>query len=48
MRHPQCVELIDSESVLRQFLHDHAAELHKVRAVLLKCEIPLIPTDQPM
>lgn len=46
MRHPQCVELIDSESALRKFLHDHAAELHKVRAVLLKCEIPLIPNRQ--
>lgn len=41
MRHPQCVELVDSESRLRKFLHDHAAELHKVQAVLLKCELPL-------
>lgn len=41
MKHPQCVELVDSESRLREFLHDHAAELHKVEAVLLKCELPL-------
>ncbi|CAB3912619.1 hypothetical protein LMG26846_05097 [Achromobacter insuavis] len=47
MKHPQCIELIDREAVLRTFLHDHAAELHKVRAVLLKCEIPLIPGAEP-
>lgn len=43
MRHPQCVELVDSETALRKFLRDHAAELHKVKAVLLKCELPLVP-----
>lgn len=48
MKHPQCIELIDREAVLRAFLHDHAAELHKVRAVLLTCEIPLIPASGPV
>ncbi len=40
-RMPQCIELIDTESRLRKFLHDHADEIQKVRAVLYRCEIPL-------
>jgi len=38
MRHPQCLELIDTEMQLRAFMHEHAHELHKVRAVLFLCE----------
>jgi hypothetical protein len=41
MRHPQCLELVDTEARLRQFIHDHADELRKVHAVLLLCELPL-------
>ncbi|KPY36398.1 hypothetical protein ACTACM_13460 [Pseudomonas fragariae (ex Marin et al. 2024)] len=41
MRHPQCLELLDTEDKLRAFLRDHADELRKVRAVLLLCELPL-------
>ncbi|NQE50682.1 DUF190 domain-containing protein [Herbaspirillum rubrisubalbicans] len=41
MRHPQCLELLDSEARLRRFLHDHREELDQVRAVLLRCELPL-------
>lgn len=41
MAHPQCLELLDNEHRLRKFLHEHAAELHKVRAVLFRCELPL-------
>ena len=40
-RLPQCIELIDTESRLRKFLHDHADELAKVRVVLYRCELPL-------
>jgi PII-like signaling protein len=43
-RLPQCIELIDTESRLRRFLHDHAEELKKVRVVLYRCELPLSPT----
>ena len=39
-RMPQCIELIDIESRLRKFLHDHAEELQKVRVVLYRCELP--------
>ena len=39
--HPQCLELIDTEEKLRKFLHDHSHELHKVHAVLYRCELPL-------
>lgn len=39
MRHPQCLELIDTETKLRKFMLDHAHELHKVHAVLFKCEL---------
>lgn len=39
--HPLCIELIDAEARLRKFLHEHADELHHVRAVLFRCEIPL-------
>lgn len=42
MTHPQCIELLDTEDKLRGFLRDHAEELKKVHAVLLKCEIPLV------
>jgi len=41
MRHPQCLELLDTEQRLRDFLHEHAPELHKVHAVLFLCELPL-------
>lgn len=41
MRHPQCLELIDSEAKLRKFLVDHEHELHKVQVVLFRCELPL-------
>ncbi|QXZ14641.1 DUF190 domain-containing protein [Pseudomonas sp. AO-1] len=41
MRHPQCLELLDTEERLRAFMHEHAEELRKVRAVLLLCELPL-------
>jgi len=41
MRHPQCLELIDSEAKLRKFIGDHEHELHKVEAVLFRCELPL-------
>ncbi|SDU13741.1 hypothetical protein [Pseudomonas mediterranea] len=41
MRHPQCLELLDTESRLRAFLSDHAEELRKVRAVLMLCELPI-------
>ncbi|WP_425930323.1 hypothetical protein [Pseudomonas sp. NyZ201] len=40
MRHPQCLELLDTEDRLRAFLSDHAEELLKVRAVLMLCELP--------
>lgn len=42
-RLPQCIELIDSESKLRRFLHDHADELKEVRPVLYHCEVPVNP-----
>ena len=38
-RLPQCIELIDTESRLRKFIHDHADELVQVRVVLYRCEI---------
>lgn len=41
MRHPQCLELIDTEMQLRAFMHAHSEELRKVRAVLFLCEEPL-------
>lgn len=41
MRHPQCLELLDTEQRLRDFLHLHAEELKKVHAVLFLCELPL-------
>lgn len=40
-RHPLCIELIDIEERLRNFLHEHAGELHNVRAVLFHCELAL-------
>ncbi|MGJ7505605.1 MULTISPECIES: hypothetical protein [unclassified Variovorax] len=42
MKHPQCLELLDSEERLRAFMHEHAEELRKVRAVLFLCELPLV------
>jgi PII-like signaling protein len=39
--HPLCLELIDAEERLRKYLHDHADELHHVRVVLFRCELPL-------
>jgi hypothetical protein len=47
MRHPQCLELLDTETRLRAFLHDHADELGEVRAVLFLCELPLAPRPIP-
>lgn len=41
MRHPHCLELLDTEQRLRDFLADHAEELRKVHAVLFLCELPL-------
>lgn len=40
-QHPLCIELIDSEARLRDFLHHHVEELHHVRAVLFRCELAL-------
>lgn len=42
-RLPQCIELIDTESRLRRFLHDHAEEIEKVHVVMYRCELPLRP-----
>ena len=39
--HPLCIELIDIEERLRAFLHEHAAELRHVRAVMFRCELVL-------
>lgn len=41
MRHPECLELLDTEQRLRAFMHEHADELKKVHAVLFLCELPL-------
>ncbi|MET3493439.1 hypothetical protein [Variovorax boronicumulans] len=41
LRHPQCLELLDSEARLRAFMQEHAEELRKVRAVLFACELPM-------
>ncbi len=41
MRHPQCLELLDTEQRLREFMREHAEELRKVHAVLFLCELPL-------
>ncbi|MFT3760965.1 hypothetical protein [Thauera sp.] len=41
MRHPECLELLDTEQRLREFMQEHAEELNKVHAVLFLCEIPL-------
>ncbi|SDV51261.1 hypothetical protein [Chitinasiproducens palmae] len=41
MRHPQCLELLDTEQRLREFMLEHADELRKVHAVLFLCELPL-------
>lgn len=41
MRHPQCLELLDSEERLRAFMQEHAQEMRKVRAVLFACELPI-------
>lgn len=38
-RLPQCIELIDTESRLNKFIHEHADELLQVRVVLHRCEI---------
>ncbi len=42
MRHPQCLELLDTEQRLRDFIDEHAEELRKVHAVLFLCELPLV------
>ncbi|MGF6571720.1 hypothetical protein ABH945_003841 [Paraburkholderia sp. GAS333] len=47
MRHPQCLELVDTEARLRQFMRDHADELRKVHAVLLLGELPLTQSRAP-
>ena len=36
---PQCIEMIDREHKLRDFLQHHAAHLLGVRAVFLPCEV---------
>jgi hypothetical protein len=41
MRHPQCLELLDTEPLLRHFMQEHAEELRKVHAVMFLCELPL-------
>lgn len=41
MRHPECLELLDTEQRLRAFMHEHSDELKKVHAVLFLCEVPL-------
>ena len=40
-QHPLCIELIDAEERLRDFVRQHADELHHVRAVLFRCEVAL-------
>lgn len=45
MRHPQCLELIDTEPKLRDFMRLHAKELAKVHAVLFQCELMLEPAS---
>jgi PII-like signaling protein len=40
-QHALCIEMIDTEERLRHFVHVHADELHHVRAVLLRGEIPI-------
>jgi hypothetical protein len=40
-RHPQCLELVDSETKLHKFLYQHEHELHKVHVILFHCELPL-------
>lgn len=41
MRHPQCLELVDTEERLRDFMRAHADELRKVHAVMFLCELPV-------
>ena len=41
MRHPQCLELVDTEERLRDFMREHADELRKVHAVMFLCELPV-------
>ena len=36
---PQCIEMIDREQKLRDFLQHHAAHLLSVRAVFMPCEV---------
>lgn len=38
-RHPLCIELVDTEARLRDFLRHHAEELQHVRTVLFRCEL---------
>ncbi|MFL9989601.1 hypothetical protein [Paraburkholderia sediminicola] len=40
MRHPECLELVDTEERLRDFMSEHTDELRKVHAVLFLCELP--------
>jgi PII-like signaling protein len=47
MKHPQCLELIDTEEKIRRFLHEHEHELHKVRLVLFRCELPVLKPTKP-
>lgn len=39
--HPLCIELIDSEARLRNFLQTHKDDLDAVQAVLFHCELAL-------
>lgn len=47
MNHPQCLELIDTETNLRKFMNSHEHELHKVHAVLFKVELMSAPSLKP-
>lgn len=38
-QHPICLELIDAEEQLREFLRQHRDELHHVRAIFFRCEL---------
>lgn len=41
MRHPVCIELLDTEEHLREFMSEHTLELSKVHMVLFNCEVTL-------
>lgn len=41
MEHPLCLELLDTEVRLREFMREHADDLRKVHMVLFHCELPI-------